>query len=75
MREIVIGFMAAITCKFMHDRHADLYLESKRLAILVSAKSHRNIYTRNFNRSALGTKAKSGWSVWCTRCATYSLVI
>jgi hypothetical protein len=30
MQEIVISLVAAVARKFMHDRHADLYLGSKR---------------------------------------------
>jgi hypothetical protein len=44
MQEIVISLVAAVARKFMHDRHADLYLGSKRVTILVSAKQPRNIY-------------------------------
>ena len=38
------ALVAAVACRFMHDRHADLYLGSKRVTILVSAEQPRNIY-------------------------------
>ena len=44
MQEIVISLVAAVAHKFMHDRHADLYLGSKQVTILVSAKQPGNIY-------------------------------
>jgi hypothetical protein len=33
MQEIVISLVAAVARKFMHDRHADLYLDWRRLTI------------------------------------------
>jgi hypothetical protein len=44
MLAIVVSLVAAVARKFMHDRHADLYLRLKQVTILVSAKQPRNIY-------------------------------
>jgi hypothetical protein len=44
MQEIVISLVAAVARKFMHDCHPDLYLGSKRVTILVSAKQLLDIY-------------------------------
>jgi hypothetical protein len=33
MLAIVVSLVAAVARKFMHDRHADLYLEWRRLSI------------------------------------------
>jgi hypothetical protein len=44
MQEIVISLVAAMARKFIYDRHADLYLGSKRVTILVRVRQPRNIY-------------------------------
>jgi hypothetical protein len=60
MQEIVISRVAAVACKFMHDRHADLYLGSKRDDFGWCEITPQ--YLRcNFNYEALGTKAEGGW--------------
>ena len=67
MQEIVISLVAAVACKFMHDRHADLYLGSKRVTILVSAKRPRTSqkYLRcNFTYVII---CKACTSVWLFR--------
>jgi hypothetical protein len=66
----------------MHNRHADLYLGSKRVTILVSETTPQYL-RRSFNYEALGIKANRGWrhvhpvrhiqlsndlNVWCKRC-------
>ena len=43
MQEIVISVMAAVARRFIHDRHADLYLDQSE-TILVDVKQPRNIY-------------------------------
>lgn len=44
MQEIVISLVTAVARKFIHDRHANLYLGLKQVMILVSAKQPRDIY-------------------------------
>jgi hypothetical protein len=60
MQEIVISVMAAVARRFIHDRHADLYLGSKRDDFGWCETTPQ--YLRcNFNYDALGIKANSGW--------------
>jgi hypothetical protein len=58
MQEIVISRVAAVARKFKHDRHADLYLGSKRDDFGWCEITPQYL-RRNFNYEALGTKANS----------------
>jgi hypothetical protein len=59
MQEIVISLVAAVARKSMYDRHADLYLGSKRDDFGWCETTPQ--YLRcNLNYEALGTKANSG---------------
>jgi hypothetical protein len=69
MQEIVISLVAAMARKFMHDRHADLYLGSKR-DDFSWCETTPQYFRCNFNYEALGTKANSGrryCGAWCAR--------
>lgn len=65
MQEIVLSLVAAMARKFMHNRHADLYLGSKQ-DDFGWCKTTPQYLRCNFNYEALGTKANSGRRyLWC----------
>ncbi|KAG9245161.1 hypothetical protein BJ878DRAFT_479496 [Calycina marina] len=56
--EIEIGTVAAMACRFMHDRHAGRYLGWRRVTILVNARFHGSNTENSLGASFSGSKRK-----------------